>query len=218
MLRRSLPVVAAAAAAIALAPGVASATPAPAPVENQFGGGYSANASVDLPGGLHADVWLGEFTGYGRYDDQQELYVRLTSEYVCWETYTCFKDEGQTWMPLTGEQVHFSRSLSGVSLAEFDVTLDAFTFDPDGGYPSVDERPATISVVLTGTGDIDRTATHQTMCGDGGRECESIRVDATREAQATVTVDGATGTGTGSLSYMKGLDVAAPKYPADFSG
>jgi len=217
MLRRSLPVIATAAAAFALAPGVASATPAPAPVENLFGGGYSASASVVMPGGQHADVWLGQFAGHGQYDDQQELFVSLWSEHVCYETITCRQDEGQASVSFTGEQVHFSRSLSGVSLLELDVTFRAFTYDPATGFSSV-ERPATIGVVFTGTGDIDRTATHQKMCGDGGRECESIRVDATREAEVTATVDGQTGTGTGSLSYMKSLDVAAPKYPADFSG
>jgi hypothetical protein len=211
MLRRALPVLSAAAAALVLVPGSASATPAPAPVENTFGGGYSADVRVVLSDGRHATAWLGEFGGPRQYEPDRELYLTVWSEYTCYEVYTCQGPQASGLATLTAEQLDFSRDLRGASVTDVPVTLQSWSYDPTDGYTSTQES-VTVSVVFTGTGEVSRTTEKGELCGDGSRECQSIRISASRGATGTVTLDGRTVSGEGSLSFVQGVDVAAPKF------
>jgi hypothetical protein len=69
-----------------------------------------------------------------------------------------------------------------------------------------------VSVQFTGTGEVSRTTDKGELCGDGSRECQSIRIYASRSATGTVTLDDQTASGEGTLSFVQGLDVAAPKF------
>lgn len=211
MLRRSLFLTAAAAVSVALVPGTASATPDPAPVENSFGGGYSADVRVVLSDGRHATAWLGEYGGPRQYEWDRELYLTVWSEYTCYEVHTCQGPAASGLATLTAEQLDFSRDLSGVSATDVPVTLQTWSYDMTDGYTSTQET-VTVSAAFAGTGEVSRTSDKGALCGDGSRECQSLRLSASRGATGTVTVDGRTGSGEGSLSFVQGLDVAAPKF------
>ena len=210
MPRRALAVAFAGAALISV-PGAASATPAPSPVENTFGGGYSADVRVVLPDGRHATAWLGEYGGPRQYEWDRELYLTVWSEYTCYEVHTCQGAPASGLATLTADQLAFSRDLDGVSAVDVPVTLQSWSRDATGGYSSTQES-VTVSVVFTGTGEVSRTTDKGKLCGDGSRECQSLRVSASRSATGTVTLDRQTASGEGSLSFVQGLDVAAPKF------
>jgi hypothetical protein len=216
MSRRALPV-AVAAAALVLVPSTASATPVQAPVENIFGAGYSADSRVVLDDGRHATVWIGEYRGAPRDGWEREIYVSVWSEYTCYEIYTCQTPAASGGATLTGQQVDFSRDLRQASVTDVPLTLRTWAYDPVSGYTSTEES-VVVSASFTGTGEVTRNATHGDLCGDGGRTCESIRITANRGAEATVTLDDRTGTGSGALSYMQGIDAAAPKYELGYPG
>lgn len=60
-------------------------------------------------------------------------------------------------------------------------------------FPPFEEpevEPVAIQVVFTGTGAMDTQAEHGTVCGDGERECQSVRIHAARDGSVTGTVDG----------------------------
>jgi len=89
--------------------------------------------------------------------------------------------------------------------------------NPDFPTP-VEPEPLTLTVSLsfTGVGPIDRTATHITMCSDGDRECQSVRVEAHRDAVAQLVLGDQTGeTTAGRLFFGRHVDAAAPKYQFD---
>jgi hypothetical protein len=211
MLSRVLPV-AVAAAALALIPSTASATPEPAPVENIFAAGYNANVEVLLPDGRHASAWIGEYRGASQYGWERELSLRVWSEYPCYGTWTCRSGEASALVTLTDEQVDFSRDLGEASATDVDVTLRSWTWDPTTGHYTSTEEPVTVSLLFTGIGDVNRSTDRGDLCGDGGRECQSIRMGADREAIGTVTLDEHIASGPGSLSYVQGVDAAAPKF------
>ena len=210
MFRRSF-AVAAAIASVVLVPGTASATPAPAPVENTFGGGYSADVQVILPDGRHATAWLGEYRNAHQDGTQRELFLNVWSEYTCHEIYTCHGPQASGSVQLTEKQLDFSRDLKGVSVTDIPVTLLSWSYDWTNGYTSSEES-VTVSVQFTGTGEVNRTTDKGELCGDGSRECQSIRIYASRGATGAVTVNGETVTGEGTMSFVQGLDVAAPKF------
>ena len=111
---------------------------------------------------------------------------------------------------LSPEQVDFSGSLGGASVSGIPVTLVSSGYGPDG-WTTVEEA-VTISVVLTGTVPMSRDAYKGEMCGDGSRECQSIRVDASRAAVSEITFGDDSVTGEGTLSHGRFIDAAAPKF------
>jgi hypothetical protein len=91
-----------------------------------------------------------------------------------------------------------------------------------GEYPDfptpVEPEPLTLAVSLTfsGTGPVNRSANHDTICGDGDRICQAIRVEASRDAIATLVLGDQSGdTTVGSLFYGRTVDAAAPKFTFD---
>ena len=75
---------------------------------------------------------------------------------------------------------------------------------PPPDYEYIPQPPQTVRVSLTftGTDSVDRAATHGTVCGDGERECQSIRIYAQRPATGTLTFGELTGSGDGMLAYV----------------
>jgi len=86
------------------------------------------------------------------------------------------------------------------------------------GYTTATGTPVTVSVQFAGTGALTQTATHQDVCWDGVRTCQSVRLGAGRSATGALTIDDQTGTGVGSLSYVQGVDAAAPKFELGYTG
>jgi hypothetical protein len=211
VLRRSLAVAALAAATVVLVPGTASATPEPAPVENIFSASYGANTEVVLPDGRHAQVYLGEYRGASEDGWRGQLSVSLWSETPCWGGRTCQTGRVSGYTQLTDDQADFGRNLDSASATGIPVTIGSWLYTPGVGMTRTEEQ-LTVSVEFTGTGQVERDTYRGDMCGDGGRECQSIRVDSHRGATATVSVDDQVATGEGSLSYTQGVDAAAPKY------
>ena len=89
--------------------------------------------------------------------------------------------------------------------------------DPgDGGFPPFEEpqlETVRVQVTFTGVGKLDTSATHGTVCGDGERECQSVRIDAARDGSVTGTIAGASAVqALARLTAVKGLDLAAPKF------
>lgn len=113
-------------------------------------------------------------------------------------------------MALSPEQVGFSGSLGGASVTGVPVTLVRSEYGPDG-WTRIEET-LTLSVVLTGTGPVSRDAYKGEMCGDGSRECQSIRVTASRVAVSEITFGDETVTGEGALFHGRFIDAAAPKF------
>lgn len=212
MLRRAL-AVAVAATTVALIPATASATPEPAPVENYIGSGFYASAQAVLSDGRTLQVSLGENQSAGQ-EVRSHLYLTTSRQISCpWGP--CQTDFIATFVELSDEQVDFAGSLGSASVTDVPLTLVREAYGPEG-YIQIEEH-VTISVVLTGTGPVSRSASHQTMCGDGSRECQSIRVDASRAAVAEITFGDETVTGEGSLFRGQTVDAAAPKFDYDGS-
>jgi hypothetical protein len=209
LLRRALPA-ALAAAAFVLIPSAASATPEPAPVENYMFTGYYGDANVALADGRSVQVSLSEFREAGP-EVLARLSVSTFREAPCtWGPGTCQTDYAGGSVDLSDAQVHFSRSLGGASVSDVPVTIVRWVYGP-GGSTQVEEH-VTVSVVLTGTGPVTRDAYRGEMCGDGSRECQSIRVESSRAAVSEVTFGDETVTGEGSLSRGHSIDAAAPKF------
>jgi hypothetical protein len=89
----------------------------------------------------------------------------------------------------------------------------------DPGFPLPPEpepMTLTVSLAFTGTGPIDRSANHYTMCGDGDRICQAIRVEAHRAAAAQLVIGDQSGDTTdGDLFFGRFIDAAAPKFVYD---
>jgi hypothetical protein len=208
MFRRLVPA-AVAAAAVVLMPGTASATPAQAPVENIFSAGYNANVQVVLPDGRYVEAWMGQYRGSSADGWYREIALTVHRQQPC-GSFTCWTDYAFGLTTVNEDQLHFSRNLADVSLAEVPVTLESWTWDPELGGVSTSEEVA-VSVQVSGTGPVDRDSYHSDMCMDGERQCRSMRIDASRAATGAVTVDGGTATGSGLLTYGQGVDASAPK-------
>jgi hypothetical protein len=211
VLRRSLPLAALAAAVFALVPGTASATPEQAPVENIFSASYMADVEVVLPDGRHANVTLGEYRGASQDGWSGSLSLRVWSESPCYGGYTCQTGMTSAYTGLTEDQVDFRRSLAAASATDIPVTLERWSWTPGSGMTRTEEH-VTVSVQFTGDGPVERDTYRGDTCGDGGRECQSIRVSAHRAASASVSLGDQLVVGKGSISYGHGVDAAAPKY------
>jgi hypothetical protein len=73
-----------------------------------------------------------------------------------------------------------------------------------------------VSLTFTGTGALDHDAGHTTFCGDGFRECQSVRVSAHRAAVARFGLGELSGQTTiANVFYGHGVDAAAPKFAFD---
>jgi hypothetical protein len=209
LLRRALSV-AFAAASLALIPATASATPEPAPVENYMFTQYYGTAEAVLADGRTVEISLMEDRSTGP-EVRAFLSVLTYREAPCqWGPGTCQTDFASGSVQLSAEQVDFEPSLRGASVTDVPVTIVRYAFGPNG-YTQVEEH-VTISVVLTGTGSVTRDAYHGTMCGDGSRECQSIRVESARVAVSEVTFGGETVSGEGRLFRGHSVDAAAPKF------
>jgi hypothetical protein len=212
VLRRAL-AVAFAAASLALVPATASATPEPAPVENYSGTSFYASTQAVLSDGRTVQISLGENRSAGQ-DARAYLYVTTFRQIDCpWGS--CQVDFAATSVQLSADQVDFSGSLNEASVTGVPVTFVGYAYGPDG-YTEVTET-VTISVVLTGTGPVSRDAYKGEMCGDGSRECQSVRVDASRAAVSEITFGDETVTGDGGLFRGHWIDAAAPKFVYDGS-
>ena len=208
MLRRALPA-ALAAAAFVLIPSAASATPEPAPVENYMFTGYYGEAEAVLADGRTVQVSLGESRGTGP-EVSAYLYVNTFRERPCtWGPGICQTDLAGGPVEVTAQQVNFSRSHGSASVTDVPVT---FTRRVGGWNGDTVEEHVTISVVLTGTGPVTRDAYRGEMCGDGSRECQSIRVEASRAAVSEITFGEEAVTGEGRLFRGHSIDAAAPKF------
>ena len=88
--------------------------------------------------------------------------------------------------------------------------------DPGEEFPPFEEpetEPVAIQVVFTGSGTMDTQSEHGTVCGDGERECQSVRIYAARDGSVTGTIGGvAAPQAPARFSAVKGLDLAAPKF------
>jgi hypothetical protein len=209
LLRRALPA-ALAAAAFVLIPSTASATPEPAPVENYMFTGYYGEAEAVLADGRTVQVSLGESRGTGP-EVSAQLYVNTFRKRPCtWGPGICQTDLAGGPVEVTAEQVNFSRSLGSASVTDVPVTFMHRTWGPNG--PTTVEEHVAISVVLTGTGPVTRDAYRGEMCGDGSRECQSIRVEASRAAVSEITFGEEAVTGEGRLFRGHSIDAAAPKF------
>ena len=214
MLRRAL-AVAFAAASLALVPATASATPEPAPVENYSGTSFYASTQAVLSDGRTVQISLGENRSAGR-DARASLYVTTSRQSSCpWGP--CQTDFAGTSVELSADQLDFDGGLGGVSVTDVPLTFVRYVFDPSTYTHTRIEENLSLSVVLTGTGPVSRSATHGPVCGDGSRECEAIRVEASRAAVSEITFGGETVTGEGSLFRGHWVDAAAPKFVYDGS-
>jgi hypothetical protein len=207
LLRRALSV-AFAAASLALIPATASATPEPAPVENYMFTQYYGTAEAVLADGRTVEVSLMEDRSTGP-EVRAFLSVQTFREVPCpWGT--CQSDFASGFVQLSDEQVDFQRSLGGASVTDVPVTIVRYVFGPNG-YTQVEEH-VTISAVITGTGPVTRDAYRGEMCGDGSRECQSIRVESARAAISEITFGEETVSGEGRLFRGHSVDAAAPKF------
>jgi hypothetical protein len=214
VLRRAL-AVAFAAASIALVPAAASAAPEQAPVSTTTGSSYSAYTQFQLEDGRQVNASIGQFRDSGSRQWQRSLSVSISK--YCYPV-ACDAGTGYAYVTLSEDQVSFDRGLREFALPELTVTLQRMSsWDPVTG-PTYTEEEVSIDLVFTGTGPVDRWAEHGKICGDGERECESIRNYASRDAIATVTLDGVSQTAPGAMSFAHGIDAAAPdfEYPGGY--
>jgi hypothetical protein len=203
VLRRALPV-AVATAAFALVPATASAAPKSAPVEVTAFTSYQALANVQLPDGRRVQATVSKASALDGAGWNSSLTLWVQPSPDCLAVGDCDSGTGLGSVVLSDRQLRFDRTLRTVSVAE--VTLDLHRQDYNA--PTSTEEPVTVALEFTGTGKTVRNAEHSTTCGAGGA-CQSLRIDAERAAKATLTVDGESGTATGSLHHNTSLDVGA---------
>ncbi|WP_448638310.1 hypothetical protein [Geodermatophilus sp. URMC 63] len=66
----------------------------------------------------------------------------------------------------------------------------------------------TVSLAVTGTGELVRGVSHGDRCGDGSTPClDPLRRDATRTADVVLRPGELTGTATGTMSRGDSVDV-----------
>ncbi|RBY94874.1 hypothetical protein DQ244_06375 [Blastococcus sp. TBT05-19] len=201
MLRRALPV-GLAAAALALVPAGASAAPASAgdAANASTSISYYAHGSVTLPDGRSADVSLGEFRAVDGWTGSLNLYL---SPPPC-TGWPCMPTMESGYAELDADDVTFDRNLNRAAVEDVPVTLSSWSW---GGGST--QREVTVDVVLTGTGRVDRD-TYRGPCGEGSPGCKGVRVDAARDADVVLTIDGEDSTGTGRITRGFGVDIGAP--------
>ena len=214
MLRRSL-AVALAAAAFALVPGAASATPEHAPVDTYTGSSYSAHAEFLLDDGRRVSASISQYRN--DVSDEWQPSLNLWISRYCYPV-SCDAGTGYASMPLSADQVDFDRGLREFALPEMTVALQRGGWDAVLQRWTTTEEDVSVSLVFTGTGPVNRWADHGKLCGDGERECESIRTYANRDADVTVTLAGVqhTATAPGAMWYSHSVDAAVPdfEYPS----
>jgi hypothetical protein len=215
LLRPALPI-ATAAAVLVLIPSTASATTEPAPVENLFSAGYYASTEVVLPDGRKATASLGEHREANQDGWVGDLYLSAWNERDC-GFWMCQDDRVSGSVVLTDDQVDFDRSLRTASVQDITVILSGQSYGGPSlpGWPVPEPVPSTtvtVSLLFTGTGEVTRSRYQGDMCGDGMRECQSMRIEASREGVGTLTVDGEDVSGAAYLSYVQGVDAAAPTF------
>ena len=175
---------------------------------------YAGTAQVALPGERIAEIFLME-TRSTRPDVRASLYVSTHRQAPClWGSGICSTDHASGFVSLSDEQVDFDRSLGGASVTDVPVTLVSYVIGTEG-YREVEEH-VTISVALSGSGPVSRSADHEIECPMGG-ECQSIRVEASRAAVAEATLGDDEVSGAGRLFRGHSVNAAAPKLVHDGS-
>ena len=206
LLRRLVPA-ALLAAVFAVAPVTAATaqTPVNAPVDVSATTSYAAVGEAVLPDGQRVQVSLYHYR-FGSSAWQGDLVVGypLTCSY---ESGPCSPYPPRGSVQLTGDQVHFDRSLAVASVHDVPVTLESRELGPDGGYLD-HATTVVVSVTFTGTGPVTRSVDHGTVCGSGDPCLFSGRVSGVRQADVSLTVDGVTGTSTGTMYADFGVDVS----------
>jgi hypothetical protein len=184
-------------------------------VESYSGTSYHASTQAVLSDGRTVQISLGETRSAGQ-DARGSLYMTTSRQTSCpWGS--CQTDFAAASVELSVDQVDFDGGLRGASVTDVPVTLVRHVYDPTTYTHTQVEENLSLSVVFTGTGPVSRSASHGTMCGDGSRECQSIRVEASRAAVSEVTFGDETVTGEGSLFRGHSVDAAAPKFVYDGS-
>jgi hypothetical protein len=189
-------------------PGTASATPEQAPVSTFTGSSYSGYALFQLEDGrqVSASISQSRDNVSGGWQPSLSLWISKNCYPVA-----CDAGTGYASAPLTADQVDFDRGLREFALPEMTVALQRTSWNPVTGL-RVSEEEVSVGLVFTGTGKVSRWAEHGKVCGDGERECESIRNYANRDAVATLTLDGVAHTAAGAMSFAHGIDAAVPDF------
>ncbi len=205
MSRRALPV-AVAAAALVLVPSTASATPGVTP-QTRAGESVYAYSFVPLPDGRRVLASLSELHSGPDGTRQAAMSLSVSSGQVCWPTSLCDGGTGQAFLELDPKVLDFDRNLAGASVTDLPVTLQRTNVTSAGTWERVEEV-VRVSVTFTGVGDVVRETSHPEFCGDGSGECRPTRVDFSREATATVTIDDASGSAAGHLHRGRYVEAA----------
>ena len=209
MLRRVLPV--AGAAALVLIPSSAWAVPDSGPVFHYAYQGYFATFDAGLPDGRHVSGTLSRYGADPR-DSSGSLVVQV--QQPCVVGGIC-APPAYGFAELSGDQVEIDRGLRAASVKDVSVTLTTPSYlGPDG--PPTDE--VSVSVELTGTGTVTRSAEHilADYCGGDSTGCQSTGVGASRAADVTLTLEWVSGetdsgvSGTGLLTYDQSVNNATP--------
>jgi hypothetical protein len=203
---------AAAAALVALVPGTASATPEHAPVDTYTGSSYGANAEFQLDDGRRVSAGLSQYRDDVSGAWQASLSLWISPAQYCYPV-ACDAGTGYAYVQLSADQVDFDRGLREFAMSETTVALQRWGWDPVQGS-TVTEEEVSVSLVFTGTGPVNRWAEHGKLCGDGERECESIRNYAHRDADATLSLDGVahTVTAPNAMWFAHMVDAAVPDF------
>ena len=214
MSRRALPV-AVAAAALVFVPSTASATPDQVPV-TMVGESLYAHTTVSMPDGRRVHASLSELQNGPGSNRRAAVSVSVSPGRYCWPTSLCGAGTGHAFVELSPDALDFDRNLAEASIIDLPVTLERWTVTPAGTFAQVQDD-VRISVRFTGIGDVVHDTYHGDACGDGSSECRSTRVDASRDATATVTLDEDSAVAAGYLSRGRYVD-AAIRYSDEFPG
>jgi hypothetical protein len=205
VLRRALAV--AAAVAAVLVPTPAFAAPAQAPVTTYVGDSYYAWTQYQLSDGRTVSASL--YASRQTPGDGWHASATIGINWSTWCADRCDAPTGSAYFDVPMAQTGFDRSLDLAALPERTVDLQGWRFDDGVSVPT--HLPMTVSVTFTGVGTPDRSAGHAyDWCGIGVNRCQSIRVDESRDAAATVTLDGVSTTTDGSLDFGHGVEAAEP--------
>jgi hypothetical protein len=217
MSRRALPV-AVAAAALVLVPSTASATPDHAPVDNLTGDTYAAHAAVRLSDGRQVHASLSESRYSPREGWRAMVSLSIQPAGPCWPTSACDSGTGYAFVEVDPRDLDIDRGLTGASVTDLDLTLQRWSFREDFTVEPVEED-VTVSLLFAASGDLVHDAYHGDWCGDGSQPCQGTRIDLSRDALAEVTVDGVSGSATGSVFHGRFVDAAIEKItPEDGEG
>jgi hypothetical protein len=181
-------------------------------VDTYTGSSYSGYAQFQLEDGRQVSAGISQYRNDLSEGWQSSLSLWIAPAQYCYPV-ACDAGTGYASVALSADQVDFDRGLREFVLPETTVSLQRSGWDPVLGM-TVTEEDVSVSLVFTGTGRADRWAEHGKICGDGERECESIRTYATRDAVATFTLNGVayTVTAPGAMSFTHGIDAAVPDF------